>query len=93
MANTTAAVPSLNRLSASTIVVRRSDTPSRRNSETTDTGSVAAMSAAKSSATVQVVPPSQYTPAPVMAKATRTPGTESADDAAPVREQVLRLRG
>ena len=50
MANSTAAAPSLNRLSASTSVVRRSDTPSLRNSETTLTGSVAAMSAPNSSA-------------------------------------------
>ncbi len=57
MAKTTAAVPSLNRLSASTIVVSRSGTPSRRNNATTLTGSVAAMSAPKRSATTQVVPP------------------------------------
>ena len=47
----TAAVPSLNRLSASTIVVSRDETPRRRNRATTLTGSVAAMSAPNSRAT------------------------------------------
>ena len=47
MQNTTIDVPSLKRLSASTSVVRRSDTPRCRNSATTAIGSVAATRAAK----------------------------------------------
>ena len=77
MAKSTAAAPSLNRLSASTSVVSRSETPSLRNSATTLTGSVAAMSAPKSSATPQARPPSRCTPAAVSANATNTPGSAS----------------
>ena len=56
-AKITAATPSLNRLSASTSVVSRSEMPRRWNMAVTLTGSVAAISAPNSSASDQVRPP------------------------------------